>query len=59
MQSDGNSIYGDVVLNSFNRAFWDEYNILAQLYKSKYVRVIFMIILILSNIIQKCLLIQQ
>ena len=57
MQSDGNSISGDVVLDSFNRVFWDEYNILEQIYKSKYVRIIF--ILILYNIIQKCLLTQQ
>ena len=28
MQSDENSISGDVVLDSFNRAFWDDYNIL-------------------------------
>ena len=50
MQSDGNSISGDVVLDSFNRAFWDEYNKLDQIYKSKYVRVIFMMILILKTL---------
>ena len=59
MQSDGNSISGDVVLDSFNRAFWDEYNILEQIYKSKCVRSIFMMILILYNIIQKFFLTQQ
>ena len=59
MQSDGNSIAGDVVLDSFNRAFWDEYNILDQINKSKYVRIIFMMIIILYNIIQKLFLTQQ
>ena len=59
MQSDGNSISGDVVLNSFNREFWDEYNILDQTYKSKYLWIIFMMIFILYNIIQKFLLTQQ
>ena len=52
MQSDENSKSGDVVLNSFNRAFWVEYNILDQIYKNKYVRTILMMILILYNIIQ-------
>ena len=56
MQSDGNSISGDVVLDSFNRAFWDVYNILDQIYKSKYVRINLMIILIFYNTILKCLL---
>ena len=32
MQSDGNSFGGDVVLNSFNKASWDEENILDQVY---------------------------
>ena len=44
MQPDGNSISGDVVLDSFNRAYLDEFNILVQIYKSKYVRNIFMMI---------------
>ena len=44
MQSDRNSISGYVVLDSFNREFWDEYNILDQIYRSKYVRIIYMII---------------
>ena len=30
MQSDGNSFYGDVVLNSFNKASRDKDNILDQ-----------------------------
>ena len=59
MQSDGNSISGDVVLDSFNRAYLDECNILDEIYESKYVRINFMMILILYNIIQKCLLTQH
>ena len=59
MQSDGNSISGDVVLDSFNRAYLDEFNILDQIYNNKYVQIIFMRILVLYNIIQKCLLTQQ
>ena len=47
MQSNGNSISGDVVLDSFNRAYLDEFNIWDQIYKNKYVRIIFMTILIL------------
>ena len=43
MRSDGNSICGDAVLNSFNQAFWDEGNILDQVYESKYVRIFNMI----------------
>ena len=35
MQSDGNSISGDVILDSFNRAYLDEFDILDQIYKSK------------------------
>ena len=37
MQSDGNSFWGDVVLESFNKAYRDEYNIFDQMIKSKYV----------------------
>ena len=59
MQSDGNSFSWDVVLDSFNRVYLDEFNILDQIYKSKYVPILFMMILILYNIIQKCLLTQQ
>ena len=33
MQSDGNSFLGDIVLNSFNKAFRDKYNILDQIYE--------------------------
>ena len=56
MQSDGNSLSGDVVLDNFNRAYLDEFNISDQIYKGKYVWIIFMMILILYNIIQKCVL---
>ena len=55
MQSDGNSFYGDVVSDRFTKTFWDEDNILDQIYKIKYVRIIFMMILILYNIIRKCI----
>ena len=44
MQSDGNSLCGDVVLDSFNMASWDEDKILDQKYESKYVRIIFKMI---------------
>ena len=56
MQSDGNSIYGDVVLATFNKASRDEENILDQKYKNKYVRIIFTMILILYNIRRKYIL---
>ena len=59
MQSDGNSFYGDVVLESFNDIFRNEDNILDQIYKSKCVQIIIMIILILYNVIRKCILTQQ
>ena len=59
MQSDGNSFCGDVVLNSFDKASRDKDNILDQVYKSKYVRISIMMILILYNIIRKCILTQQ
>ena len=49
MQSDGNSFFGDVVLDSFNKASRGEDDILDQIYKSKYVWIIFRMILILSN----------
>ena len=52
MQSNGDSFCGDVVLNSFNKASRDEDNILDQVYKSKYVRIFIMMILILYNIIR-------
>ena len=56
MQSDGNSYCGYVVSDRFNKASRDEDNILEQIYKSKYVRIIIFMILILYNIIQKCIL---
>ena len=59
MQSDGNRFCGVVVLNSFKKASRDEDNILDKVYKSKYVRISIMIILILYNIIRKCKLTQQ
>ena len=59
MQSDGNSFWGDVVLDNFNKTLRGKENILDQIYKSKYVRIIIMIILILYKIIRKCLLTQQ
>ena len=37
MQPDGNSFFGDVVSNSFNKTSVDEENILDEMYKSKYV----------------------
>ena len=49
MQSDGNSFCGDVVLDSFNMMYRDEDNILYQIYRSKYFRIIIMMILILYN----------
>ena len=59
MQSDGNRFCRHVVLDSFNKVSWDEDNILDQIYKSKYARIIFMMILILYNIIRNSLLTQQ
>ena len=47
MESDGNSFGGDVVSDSFNKASRDDKNISTQIYKSKYVRI--MILLILYN----------
>ena len=59
MQSDGNSFSGDVVSNNCNKTSRDEDNILDQIYKSKYVWIFIMMILILYNIIRKCILTQQ
>ena len=56
MQSDGNSFCGDVVLDSFNKTSQDIENILYQIYKSKYVRIIIMMILIFYNIIRNSIL---
>ena len=52
MQSDRNSFCRDVVSGSFNKTSWNEDNILDQIYKSKYVRIIIMLILILYNILR-------
>ena len=35
MRSDGNSFGGDVVLDSFNKAYMDEDNILDQMYRNQ------------------------
>ena len=59
MQSDGNSFCKDLILDSFNNAFWDEDNILDQIYESKYVQIFIMMILILYNIIWRCILTEQ
>ena len=55
MQSDENSFCGDVVLNSFIKAYRDEHNILDQVYESKYVRIYIMMILIFYDIIEHCI----
>ena len=47
----GTVFFGDVVSYSFNMTFRDEDNILYQIYKSKYVYIINMMILILYNIL--------
>ena len=52
-------VLGDVVLDSVNNDSRDDDNILDQIYKSKYVLIIFIMILILHNIIRKCILTQQ
>ena len=46
MQSDWNSICGDVILHSLNNASPDEDNILDKIYYSKYVRAFITMILI-------------
>ena len=56
MQSDGNSFCGDVVSDSFNKTSRDEDNILDQILKRKCVRISIRMILILFNIIWKCIL---
>ena len=55
MQSDGNSFYGDVVLDSFNEIFLDEDNILDPIYKIECVQIIIMMILFFYNMIRKCI----
>ena len=47
MQSEWNRFCGDVVLDSFNKASWNEDNILDQTNKREYVRISFLMILIL------------
>ena len=59
IESEGNRFCGDVVLNSFNKVCRDEDNILDQVYESEYVRTFIMMILILYNIIRKCILSQK
>ena len=59
MQSDGDSFGGDVVSGSFNKTYWYDKNNLVQIYKSNYVRIIFVMILILYNITRKCILTLQ
>ena len=59
MHSYGNSFCEDVVSYSLNKTSRDEDNILYQIYKRKYVRIIIMMILIIYNILRKCLLTLQ
>ena len=44
MQSDGNSFYEVVISDSFNKTSRDKDNILNQIFKSRFVRIIFMMI---------------
>ena len=46
MQPDGNSHCEDVVLDSFNKTIWDEDYILDQIYRSKYVLIISMMLIL-------------
>ena len=48
IQSDGNSFWCDVVLENFKKTSQDEDNIFYQIYESKYVRIIIMMIFILN-----------
>ena len=57
MQSYGNSFGGDVVSDIFNKTFRDIPT--KYIFKSRYVRIIFVVILILYNNIQKCILTKQ
>ena len=59
MQSDGNSFHRDVVSDSFNETSRDENSMSDQIYVSKYVRSIIMMILILYNIVRKYILTLQ
>ena len=44
MQSDGSSFCGNIISDSFNMTSQDEDNNLDQMYQSKYVRIIIMLI---------------
>ena len=55
MQSNWNSFCLEIVLDSFNKAYCYEHNILDKISKNKYVFIICMMILFFYNIIQKCL----
>ena len=55
MQSDGNSFCGDFVSNSFNKTFRNKDNISDQIYRSKYVRILIVMVLILYKVIRKCI----
>ena len=57
--SNGNSFYGDVVSDSFKKTSRDEDNILDQISNNRYVRIIIKIILMLYNILRKCILTLQ
>ena len=59
LDTDGNSFCGDVVSGSFNKNFWDEDHILDQIYNGKHVWINIMMILILYNILRKCILALQ
>ena len=54
MQSDGNSFFGDVDLDSFDKESRDEDNIFDQIYENKYVWINSKMILTLYNITWKC-----
>ena len=56
MQSDGNSLCGDVVSDSFHKASPDEENVFKKIYRSKYVRILIMKILNLKSEGAKCIL---
>ena len=59
MQSDGDTFCGDFVSDSFNKTSRDEDNILDQIDQGEYVLIDNMMILILHNIIRKCILTLQ
>ena len=59
IQSDGNSFCGNVGPAGFNKTSRDEDNILDQKFKSRYVRIIMMMILFLYKIICKFILTLQ